>query len=491
MKRLKYILTLLTALLTVGCSTVDFGDLNVNKNGATEPYTAGLLSGAIMSYATYTGRDGLLKPTLYVQYQSQVTYVDEMLYSESPSSWYTYYVSSMENLQQIIDFVSNKDNQTSALLSQGSAENQIGVAMIMKAIIMKRVTDTWGDVPYTDAFKGSDALNPTYDKQENIYKALIANLKKGRDMLNASTTGPTGDIIYDGDVSKWKKLANSYILQMSLTLYKRYPTPSGYAATEFKAALNNAAGVIETVDDEAWFQYEDISGFRNPWNANRTPDYFLSREFTDAMNGNNTTYNPTSNRIFDERLMVYADDYTLPGVPYGHRDGSGAGASSVSNDYYWNNTSPLPMMTASYTFLNRAEAADLGWTSENVTSMLQKGITMSFATLQSHTGVTLNAAPYVAARLADAGVVGNYQVIAEEKWFSLFGMGFDAWVEWRRTGYPDLTPAADHYNNGQIPRRYLYPVEEPGLNGPNYKTGISGLSPAEDKGTSRVWWDKQ
>jgi hypothetical protein len=494
MKTIKYFFTIVLLLNFLACDNVDFGDLNENKNGASEPYTAGLLSNAIMAYATTTGRDGLMKPTLYVQYQAQVTYVDEMLYAETPSSWFTYYISSLQNLQAVIDFISVPENQTPATLASGSVNNQVGVATIMKAIILKRVTDTYGDVPYSEALLGAGNIAPAYDLQENIYKGLITELKTARDMLNATETGPIGDIIYYGDVNSWKKLANSVIMQMSLQLSNRYPTFGEYAATEFAAALNDPNGVISTLADEAWFKFQNAPGFRNPWNANRTPDYFMTREFSDALKGNATALNPTSNTTFDERINVFADDPTRDGVPYGKADGSGAGAASVSNTYYWNNTTPLPLMTASYVFLNRADAAEMGWTGENVTNMLTSGITMSYRTLEAlteNTGspLTLDETAYLAARLNDAANIGNAQVIAEEKWVSLFGQAFEAWAEWRRTDIPNLVPATDYFNNGQIPRRYLYPIEENTLNGSKYDEGVSRLTPAEDKGTSRVWWD--
>src|SRR5690606_32261275 len=125
-KKIKYILTI--SLISFGifsCENADFGDINEYVNGPKEIYTPGLLSQAIMSYATSTNRDGLMKPTLYVQYQSQVTYTDEMLYASSASSWFTYYVSVLNNLQLIIDFCSLEENQTPAQDVFGSPENQI------------------------------------------------------------------------------------------------------------------------------------------------------------------------------------------------------------------------------------------------------------------------------------------------------------------------------------------------------------------------------
>ncbi len=480
------------ALNLAACDTYDFGDTNVNKNGPSEPYPAGLLAGAIMTYATQTGRTGLMQPTLYVQYQTQVTYTDEMRYNEVPTDWAVYYRDIMIDLKSVIDYNSDPANQSPTLLAQGASENQIGVATIFRAIVMKRVTDTWGDAPYAEALAGAENLTPSYDTQESIYTALIGELKTGRDMLDESKAGPTGDIIYGGDVSLWKKLANSVIMQMALTLSKQMPAANGTAATEFKAALDpNGDGVIEDVSEEAWFTFEDLPGFRNPWAANRAPDYFMSREFTDALNGN-AGLNPTSNTTYDSRIEVYADNPALPGVPYGFIDGTGAGATNVSGVNYWNNTTPLPLMTASYVYLNRAHAAELGWTTEDVEEMLTAGIVSSYETLDAHFGTDISgdADEYAAQRVADAATVGNLQVIAEEKWVSLFGQAFDAWTEWRVTGYPVLEPAADYLNDGQIPRRYLYPTEEGSLNKDNYMSGVGRLDPPNDKNTSRVWWDQ-
>ena len=273
--KLNKFIAMLLAIVLVACDTVDFGDTNKNTNGPSSPYPAGMLAGAIMTYATQTGRTGLMQPTLYVQYQSQVTYVDEMLYNEVPTDWVPYYRDMLIDLKGVIDYNSDPANQSPTLLAQGAPENQIGVAMIMKAIITKRITDTWGDAPYTTALLGAEEITPSYDTQDNIYKTLIEEIKTGRDMLDETKVLPTGDIIYNGDVSKWKKLANSVIMQMAVTLSKQYPTAGAYADTEFSNALSHADGIIDEVSEEAWFQFADLAGFRNPWNANRTPDYFL------------------------------------------------------------------------------------------------------------------------------------------------------------------------------------------------------------------------
>lgn len=499
-------LVVLSILATaVSCSTVDFGGLNENKNGATTPSTAGLLSGAIMTWGTFSNRTGVTIPTLLVQYQAQITYTDEMLYAQTPYSWNTYYQGIMFPLSEIIRVNSQTDLPTSVLVN-GDPVNQIGTAKILRAMAAKRVTDIYGDVPFSAAFGGLKSLTPAYDTQDALYKTIINELKAGRDMLDASKTPVAGDIIYNGSVASWKRLANSVILQAALQLSKVYPGGSEYAATEFNAALSNAAGVITTVGQEAWFKFEDWSGFQSPWFANRTSDYRMSAEFVNALNGCSTcptvsgvaTVNPTSSLVADDRKKVYvrSNQQSLNGAPYGYAGISGSSRAQMSTTYYWNATASIPIMTSSYTYLNRAEAAELGWTTEVAQTMLQSGMDKSFETLlakaqaESTAAITMNQTGYVNARLAQAGVtVPRLQVIREEKWKSLFGQAYDAWAEWRRTGVPALSPATDATNGGVIPRRFIYPANEASLNGDNYKTAVSHLA-LGDKNTARVWWDK-
>ncbi|AMM51561.1 hypothetical protein TH61_10775 [Rufibacter sp. DG15C] len=506
MKKIVYVLlSLALAQSVVSCDTVDFGDMNENPNGPQEVYPAGLLSGAMQTFATQTGREGFLNPTLYVQYQSQITYTDEMLYAESPASWANYYTRILPNLNTVIEFNMNEANHSPALLNQGDPANQAGIAMIFRAIVLKRLTDTWGDVPYSEAFKGLENLTPAYDSQEKIYQAIIKDLTTGRDMLN-SGRAPIGDLYYNGNVTNWRKLANSVLLQVAMQLSGVDSKTSIDAVAVFNEALTNPGGVIDEVSEEAWFKYESVAAYQNPFAPNRRADYGLSGEFVDAFQGD-AGLNPTSNRTVDDRLKVFATSATIEGIPYGYANETGAGRSKVNANYVWNATASLPLMTASYTYLNRAEAAQRGWTNEVAATMLRKGIELSFESWETKSidkARTLTAAEvtkisniseagpaYATARLADALTVpgGMLQVIAEEKWKALFPNAFDAWAEWRRTGYPNLQPATDALNDGKIVTRYIYPTNESTLNRDGLAGGIKGLTPATNTNTSRVWWD--
>lgn len=487
MKKIKYIiLSLLLIVISISCDNVDFGDTNENPNGAGDPNTASLMAGAISRYSTLSGRDYLNRPTLYVQYQSQVTYTDESRYNEAASAWGAYFVQTLNNLQLVVDISEDPANHTTVYLSQGAPENQIAVAKLMQAIIFKRVTDTWGDIPFTEALN-PEILSPSYDSQSDIYPALINMVKENRDLMDDSKLGPTGDIIYGGDITKWKKLANSLILQMSLQLSKKFPGASEYAANEFNSALSNSNGVIESIDDEAWFTYN--ADFNNPWTGNRRPDYFLSKEFIDALKGNGTT----SNTTLDNRINIFSTNPSLEGVPYGYENESGAGRAQMST-LIWTEEAPLPLMTSAYTYLNRADAANMGWTSEDVNALFTSGIEKSYETLNSHYSdgtITADGAnTYAASRILNMATVSAEQVIAEEKWVALFPSGFDAWAEWRRTEFPTLVPATDYLNSGIIPRRYVYPTEEATLNESSYNSGVNSLSPSTDNNSSKIWWDQ-
>ncbi len=496
MKKYSKIIISFLAFLVIlsSCETVDFGDTNDNLNGPKEVNTAAMLSGAQRRFATNYGRAYRNIPALYVQYQAQPSYQDESRYSLTAYGWNGYYVQTLNNLKLIIDKANDPEfSQTSAFTSVGSKNNQIGVAKIMKVLIFKRITDVYGDIPYAEALN-IDNLTPSYTPQEEIYKDFVKKLKEARDMLSPNENAVSGDLIYGGDPSKWKKFANSLLLSVAIQMSKRFPQSGEFAATAFKEALSNSAGVIESLSDEAWFRYKNKSSLVNPWSQNRGADYNLAEFFVGALKGETT--DKYSGNSMDARLNVFSDDTSLPGLPFGllsYADVSGDFASISS--HVAGPEAPLSWMTSAYTYLNRAEAAELGWTSEDKKEMLEKGIRASYQSLSTVYEVDLSDVEddFVTTRLSDIETAegGFKQVLGEEKWVCLFTDVFQSWAEWRRTGYPVLAPSPAPLNGGGIPRRYLYPTSEQNLNKANYSTGVAALAPAKDDNESRFWWDKE
>ena len=175
MKKYKVLLLLSIMLLSLGsCETVDFGDTNENTNGALELNTGALLTAAQRRFTAGIGfRDWLSNVHHYVHYQSQPVYQDPSRYAETPTDWSAYYVQTLNNLQAIIELSQDEDLITTpAYLANGSVNNQVAVARIMKVLIFKRLTDTYGDIPYFDALN-PEIQSPAYTSQEEIYQGFL------------------------------------------------------------------------------------------------------------------------------------------------------------------------------------------------------------------------------------------------------------------------------------------------------------------------------
>lgn len=480
-------------LLGTACDNIDFGDTNKNVNGPKDISTGPLLSGAITNFGDDRGRPYRMTPTLNVQYLIQIVYNDEMLYADYSGNWNAYYVQELSNVQEVINICKDPASASNLSVTKfGAVENQLAVAMIWKSVIYKRVTDLFGNVPYTEALN-PDILTPKYDSQEAIYKGMIADVKAARDMIDVSVASATGDVIYGGKMAKWQKFANSFLVTLGMQLTKVNMELAKSTVTE---ALTNSYGVLELVADDAIYTYDVPNGFTNPWSWLRPADYGVSAEFISALKGKGFT----SNKTYDDRIKYVTRDLTRDGYPYGLESYTGSNARIKQVVYAA--ATKLPILTSAYTYLHRAEAAARGWTTENVGDMLTSGIMNSFQRgnllyfdlngngYEEAGEGFINGTTYAAARVADISTAGALKVIGEEKWVALFPQGFEAWAEWRRTDYPKLTPAADALNDGKIPRRYNYPSGEPSLNPAGYNSGKAALSPATDNNTSRMWWDK-
>jgi hypothetical protein len=493
MKKIQYrILTLMLAVaLLAGCSKLeDFGDTNVNPGATNDPNTAALLTNVLSGLGGYAANNGA---SLYAQFISETQYPDFSQYASNMSSPAGIYSGYLYDLQNIIITNSDPAKQVVASLN-GANENQIAIARIVKAFIFWTITDRWGDIPYTDALKGDP--NVSYDTQEVIYKDLLKELTES--VAQFTTGAPIkGDIIYNGDIAKWKKLANSLRMLMALRLSKVYPGVAEYAATEFKAALTNPAGSIASNDDNFTLYYPG-GNFRNPYYNmyDGRKDYGESATMT-TMLGN----------LGDIRQTVFGGTFngapTSLGVPYGLKRETITAWTNANPNYayvfhpdYRMETSPLFIVKASSVLLARAEAADRGWTTEtaNTENLYRQGITASF----EQWGLATPEAVYFENANVDLteafGTGANIAKIATQQWIAYYPDGTQGWSNWRRIGVPALVPAPDATNNPkEIPRRYQYGTVDYSLTKEGVEAAITRILPAGvgDKMNGRVWWDKQ
>ena len=495
------------AVMNMGCAKIDqFGDTNVNPLAASQPITSALITSAesglgnnVTGTATATG--GILSG-MFAQYFSETQYPDGSLYSEPKWDATTVYATSIEDAQVVINKNSDpavKGNFTAS----GSNANQIAVARILKDYYIWTVTDRWGDVPYSEALQGSVIPYPKYDKQEDIYKGLIAD-------LTAAVAGFDGGAAVKGDITsyagsnaKWKKLANTLRMSMALRLSKRYPAAGDYAATQFAAAFADGAGYIASNADNWSLLFPSDGTYLNTWYAiyDGRSDYAFSKTVYDAFTN-----------LGDTRQSVLASS-NVP-MPYGLNQAN-ANAFTGANPTYARvfvpslrtKGSPITIVEASITLLNIAEAIERGWVTGNAQTFYEAGVTASF----DQWGLTVPAA-YLTTGPANyttgtgAGSIGQniygsipasqngntaskLDRIALQKWLAHFPNGIQAYSDWRKSGIPNLQPTAQANNSGQgIPRRYVYGVNEYSYNPTGVNAAAARLS-GGDKMTSKVWWD--
>ncbi|NEU09255.1 SusD/RagB family nutrient-binding outer membrane lipoprotein [Flavihumibacter sp. R14] len=469
-------------MLAASCEKIeDFGDTNVDPTKVAVPSTRSLLTNAMQnSTALFVGST---QGTVIAQHFSEGPYLTSSGYADATggqaySAWYT---SPLIQLKKIIDY-NTAGTVEADQGANGSKNNQLAVARIMKAYIFWKLTDRWGDIPYSEALQGGDNITPKYDKQEDIYKDIFKELKEAAAQIDAGL-GAQGDIILGGNMSRWKKFAATQRMLMALRMSKVYPAAGGLAATEFNAAM---ADVIASNAEN--IQYKFISGDPNnynPWHTNYTisnrNDFAISLTMVNYMKANGTGTDP--------RLPVYAEvlpGNQIKGLTYGNKVQTNIpnAYSRLGNSLRLPGT-PANILTFAQVQFAKAEAAKLGWIPGGdvaAKGFYDSGIDASLA----QNGVA-DATFKDASGIAYAPATAIEQ-IATQRWIHLYLDGWEAWSEWRRTGFPVLAAGANSANPAGIPRRQMYPAADKTVNAKQYEVVLTQQGP--NTLNTRMWWDK-
>lgn len=475
-----YTAAMAVVLYTTGCNKLkDFGDVNSNPGATTTAITSALLTNVQSNLGGYASTNTEpLSGAQYGQYFSETQYSGTSLYNLPQNSFTGNYSGNLNNLQTIISLNENK--------------NTTAVAKIMQQYIYWIITDSWGDVPYTEALKGSAVIQPVYDTQETIYKGIISTLTSAISEFDSSSS-LAGDIIYDGDVASWKRMANSLKLLAAIQLSNRVPDASGYAATAVKEAI--ASGVITTNAQNFTLVYPGgtyKSAWYNLYNGRK--DYGESKTLTDITVGSN---DPRQAEFGGASELSGNVTTSSIGVPYGlvrlsvlaFEDANPTWARVLRGDLRLE-TGSVVMINAAEVWLARAEAANLGWTDESITTDYTTGVAASFEQWDAGTPSASYLAQFPVTDTKNADITGSQiKNISIQRWIASYPDGHAAWAIWRKTGWPALTPAPDATNSsGQIVRRFTYASSEYNTNGTNVKAAVARLT-GGDTQDAHVWWD--
>ncbi len=384
-------------------------------------------------------------------------------------------------------------NDISSMVENGTGHsNYRAISGIIKVFILSMITDTFGDVPYTEAGKASagNIFTPTYDTQESIYMGLIEELQQHTQLIDVSAgLDFGGDLVYHGDMLKWKKFGNSLLLRLLMRTAERQTQHAGeligriladpvkYPVMEsnadnfiyrYQGSFPDVFPLAPSYVRDFDFKYKSVSAFV----VDSLSKFGDSRlfQFARPTNASANTTNPVYVGLPNALPVTESANYN-----------GGYNFQSYLGKRFQSDREPAIWMTCSEVFFLKAEAAIRGFYSGDAKQSYHDGIRNSFDYWEAPFSDDYLSHPSVA---YDGGLPKVYL----QKYFSLFFTGIEAWSDYRRTGYPLLVPGPTNVNDGQIPSRLPYPLSEQSLNQNNYREASQRIG--GDNMNSKMWWQK-
>jgi hypothetical protein len=454
-----------------------------NSTGTVYEFAAG---GFVQHFATYLEVPGLGDKYVYTSGSYPYAYFSGA------------YLNAINEIYKVIESVEDDEN----------AVNKHAIAVIWQAYIYHRVTDLYGMIPYSEATTAASSSNysPAYDTQEEIYTSMLTNLETAINEFDSSKESfGDGDLLYSGNTAKWEKFAYSLMLRLSMRLTKVDP-----AMAQQWANKAIAGGIIEDSSDDAIIDY--VGG--QVINSNPVAYQLRGNNYSDSNQGNTNTEGGKYSSTFitylkdneDPRLgsisAVWVDGSQVTttdlqqGMPNGltNRPSDFSILSEPNLNTILGLTSSLLVIGSSEMNLLLAEASIRGWTSGSPETYYQKAITNSMTNMEKLYGTDARItsdeiSAYIAAHPLANDKESQLEQIHTEFWVSVFPDEIEVYSNWRRTGYPVLTPVnvTGNLTGGTIPRRLTYAPSEASVNTESYNAAVAAQG--EDAFTTRVWWD--
>ncbi len=531
---------ILTMVFTLVNSCKDLDELNINPNGV-DPEIAdlNLLMPTILSNLGQTvvglGFGDVAGVMQHTQKDGWSGGHNSYDWDNLSQSWAGYY-----------GILRNNDEFYKKAVEENYEFHQ-GVALIMKAYTFGLITDLWGDAPYTDALKaeqGAEFFKPVFDPQKDIYMGILEDLETANTLLSKGRNEyenihPVQDILYSGDVTNWRKFANSLALRYYMRLSVKEPAvaeqgirkiasdPGKYPLITLASEDANI-GYIGNSPADSWpttmafnpdpsgnymrlklgsTLVEALQELNDPrlgvWaNKIEIPLVLVSGEDIDRIVDGRREVSQNIVDEFEEVFNVKLNfDQEYVGLPpasfsaqlYNLNPNMDQGVynphvSHLSDIYKTNSHNLLQMrlMSAAEVHLILAEAALYGWAPGTPESHYAAGIQQSFnawgvgGAFQSYIG----GAPY-----------SGLESIIRQKWIASWTAAAEAWFDWRRTGFPNLEPG-EAVKRDALPLRFYYHYDnEIAKNPVNAEAAIQRLEPTPFKGSdvsnnsawSKIW----
>jgi hypothetical protein len=442
-------------IIVLACSCEKWIDpkLNVDPNNPTDVAMPQLVAPIEANLAYITGGELArwdcvwMQQIAGIQSQSANNDIYTLGESDATNAWsYNLYCPGMISTKILIDKA-----------AAGNSPHYAGIGKILMAYHLGVTTDHWGDIPYSDAFKGLKLeFQPKYDTQQEIYATIFKLLDEALSDLDASSSlfSPgSEDLIYDGDLSKWVKAAYALKARYSMHLAKIN------GSTAYSDALDAISNSFTSNDDDFKFVFGSAYNNSNPiyQSEQERPGYYSA----------SATYMEMLSAVNDPRKEVYFDGTvgSKPGEPDANAAIIGSAYASSESPVYLVSFAELKFIEAEARFkLNPADPLIVNAYNDGLKASLER------EGVYDETWFDAN-------KITAADV--TLEKIMDQKYLSSF-LQVETWTDWRRTGYPALAIATGAVIP-EIPRRLPYPDSERLYNGGNMPLGLTLLS--------RMWWD--
>lgn len=393
--------------------------------------------------------------------------------------------------------------------------NLYQMARIWKSYVFMTLVDTYGYVPYFESGKAylEEIYLPKYDAGEDIYNDLLKEVSEAVVALDENKEIENGEPFYNGNITQWKKLGNSLLLRLGM----RYSRIDLTKAEQYVTTAVNPSngGLMESNADNALliFNATFLNQNTTTFNGGERANFYLGKPFVDYLKSTN-----------DPRLEVIAVKYETPanpletagaedtdpanqnGMPFGYNEATISTApdfpgkigaawkySQINRSTLGKIDAPHFFITHSQTQLLLAEAAVRGWISDDPATLYNNGVRSHMDQMaQYDASAAISPADqddFLAANPFDPG--NALEQINTQYWVSSFLNATEAWANFRRSGFPELTPnpypSADPEVKGGFIHRLVYPARERSVNTLNYNDAIAGMG--EDNMATRVFWE--
>lgn len=476
MKLFRYITIALVFSLAFSC-TGDFEEINTDPNRIDQISPGTLLNPILYGVSSFnTDRaDGftfqIMQVALPFPSANGGLHRYDVTENSGNSTWNTYYrwlVNIREMKQAAID---------------AQDPNYEAIALTLEAWVGSQLTDSFGDVPFTEASQGEQGIfQAKFDTQEQVYASIFENLERANTIYDPTRPMVFGeDILFGNQVNRWKKFTNSLHLRLLLRVSRRQESsfqkmaailsnPAQYPifTNTAESAILNITGVVPNISP--WGRAIDFTTFRA-----------ISEFFVDRLN---ELEDPRRTRFMTQaRALDGTTTIGYRGIPSGYGGTESQFQFIPSNHNIALVQAPMISLILTYAELEfiQAELAQRGVIGSDAKTHYENGVKAAMEQWE----VVL---PENYFENPSAAYNETLERIILQKYIGLYFNDYQQWFEYRRTGFPVLPKQDGMLNDQRVPVRFRYPVNSQLNNPVNYQEAVARMG--GDDINTKVWWEK-